>query len=111
MNQIKSFIQYEREYKKSVDNPEKFWGEIAKSFKWKKVWKKVLKYDWSKGKTEWFVGGKLNITENCLDRYVKTQPNKIAIIWEPNSPDEKGQKITYKELYEKVCAFANVLKK
>jgi acetyl-CoA synthetase len=110
MNQIKSFIQYEREYKKSVDNPEKFWGEIAKSFKWKKVWKKVLKYDWSKGKTEWFVGGKLNITENCLDRYVKTQPNKIAIIWEPNSPDEKGQKITYKELYEKVCAFANVLK-
>ena len=71
---------------------------------------KVLNWEFNTPKVEWFVGGKLNITENCLDRHLKTRPNQVAILWEPNNPKEKVIKITYKELHQKVSVFANVLK-
>ncbi len=102
--------EYNKLYKYSVDNPEQFWSDVADSFIWKKKWSKVLEYDFSKPKFEWFVSGKLNITENCLDRHVENTPEKTAIIFEPNNPEDKTLHISYKELHSKVCSFANVLK-
>ncbi len=109
---INSFEEYEEAYKKSVESPEDFWGEIAaNNFEWKKPWRKVLNWNFSEPKIEWFVGGKLNITENCLDRHVKDKPNQPAIIWEPNDPNEESVTLTYRQLFERVCRFANVLKR
>ncbi|MDZ7933606.1 MAG: acetate--CoA ligase [Emticicia sp.] len=109
---INSFEEYEEAYKKSVESPEDFWGEIAaNNFEWKKPWKKVLNWNFSEPKIEWFVGGKLNITESCLDRHVKDKPNQPAIIWEPNDPNEESITLTYRQLFERVCRFANVLKR
>ena len=102
--------EYNKLYKYSVDNPEQFWSDVADSFIWKKKWSKVLEYDFSKPKFEWFVDGKLNITQNCLDRHVENTPEKTAIIFEPNNPEDKTLHISYKELHSKVCSFANVLK-
>jgi acetyl-CoA synthetase len=102
--------EYNKLYKYSVDNPEQFWSDVADSFIWKKKWSKVFDYDFSKPKFEWFVDGKLNITENCLDRHVENTPEKTAIIFEPNNPEDKTLHISYKELHSKVCSFANVLK-
>jgi len=102
--------EYNNLYKYSIDNPEQFWSDVADSFIWKKKWSKVLDYDFSKPKFEWFVDGKLNITENCLDRHVENTPEKTAIIFEPNNPEDKTLHISYKELHSKVCSFANVLK-
>jgi len=102
--------EYNTLYKYSVDNPEQFWSDVADSFIWKKKWSKVLEYDFSKPKFEWFVDGKLNITENCLDRHVENTPEKTAIIFEPNNPDDETLYISYKDLHSKVCSFANVLK-
>ena len=91
-------------------NPEKFWSEIANHFLWKKKWQNTLKFDFKEPEVKWFEGGKLNITENCLDRYVQTNPEKIAVIFEPNNPLEKSTKLSYKQLFEKVCLAANMLK-
>ncbi len=102
--------EYNKLYKYSVDNPEQFWSDVADSFIWKKKWTKVLEYDFSKPKFEWFVDGKLNITENCLDRHVENTPEKTAIIFEPNNPEDETLHISYKDLHSKVCSFANVLK-
>ena len=110
-HQITSLAQYEAAYQKSVENPEAFWADIADSFQWHKKWDKVLSWDFSEPKIEWFAGAKLNITENCLDRHLATKANQTAIIWEANDPNEAGISWTYKELHEKVCRFANVLKK
>ena len=110
MARITSFEQYQQEYKRSVENPEEFWAEQAEQFVWKKKWDKVLDWNFIEPKIEWFAGGKLNITENCMDRHLPERANQIAYYWEPNNPDEKGIKFTYKELYELVCKFANVLK-
>jgi acetyl-CoA synthetase len=90
--------------------PEEFWGKIAQQFKWKKPWTKVLDYDFLKPEVKWFLEGKLNITENCLDRHLSTQPDKTAILFEPNNPDEPSQHISYKELHQRVCQTANMLK-
>ena len=103
--------EYNKLYKYSVENPEQFWSDVAESFIWKKKWSKVLEYEFSKPKFEWFVDGKLNITENCLDRHVENTPEKTAIIFEPNNPSDEALHISYKELHSKVCSFANVLKK
>ena len=96
--------------KKFNKNPEKFWSEIANHFLWKKKWLNTLKFDFKEPEVKWFEGGKLNITENCLDRYVQTNPDKIAVIFEPNNPLEKSIKLSYKQLFEKVCLAANMLK-
>ncbi len=108
--QIKSFSDYKKWYQQSVEHPEAFWEAIANTFYWKKKWNTTLEYDFNIPKIEWFKGGKLNITENCLDRHLKTIGNKTAIIWEPNDPDEETRHITYRQLYVKVSHFANVLK-
>ncbi len=108
---IKSFEQYKKEYALSVKNPEKFWADYAKKFVWNKPWDKVLEWNFTTGITKWFLKAQCNITENALDRHVATQPDKPAIIWEPNDPNDFGKTLTYKELYTEVCKFANVLKK
>ena len=108
--QIKSKDEYEIAYKKSIDDPEGFWASIADNFLWKKKWHTVLKWNFKEPKIEWFAGGTLNITENCLDRHLATNGNAPAIIWEPNNPEEKSISLTYQELHARVCVFANVLK-
>lgn len=109
--QIKTFQEYQKKYKDSISNPELFWENIAETFQWKKKWDKILEWDFDQPKVNWFINGKLNITENCLDRHAERNPNKKAIIWEPNNPSENSISLTYKELHNKVCQFANVLKK
>ena len=108
--QLKTNESFKEAHKKSIENPQVFWVEIASTFKWQQPWNEVLRYDWSIPKTEWFIGGKLNITENCLDRHVMTHPDKDALIWEPNDPNDASVRYTYKELLSAVCRFANGLK-
>ena len=108
--QISSFDEYKRAYKKSVDDPEGFWSDIASSFLWRKKWDKVLEWNFKEPKIKWFINGKINITENCLDRHLGTLGNRPAIIWEPNDPDEHHRILTYRDLHFKVMQFANVLK-
>jgi len=108
--QIKTLEQYKAAYKSSVDNPEAFWENIAGNFQWQKKWDKALTWNFKQPSIKWFEGAKLNITENCLDRWVKTQPGMPAIIWEPNDPADANRIITYKELHFKVSQFANALK-
>ena len=106
----KNINEYKKLYNYSISKPEEFWSDVAQSFLWKNKWSKVLEYDFSKPKFEWFVGGKLNITENCLDRHLRKTPEKNAIIFEPNDPNDETVYISYKKLHSRVCAFANVLK-
>lgn len=108
---IKNFDEYQAAYAVSVATPEAFWEAQANNFQWHKKWDKVLQWDFETPQTKWFDGGLLNITENCLDRHLKERGNKLAIIWEPNDPKERYIRLTYRELHEKVCQFANVLKK
>jgi acetyl-CoA synthetase len=108
---IRTFEEYQSAYDQSVSDPEGFWAEVAQDFEWKKPWKKVLDWNFEEPNVKWFVGGKMNITENCLDRHVREKPNHPAIIWEPNDPSDDTATLTYKMLYERVCQFANVLKK
>ncbi|GAL88528.1 acetate--CoA ligase [Jejuia pallidilutea] len=108
---IKHLEEYYQVYRKSVRNPETFWEEIAEEhFMWRKKWNNVLSWDFTKPEIKWFEGAKLNITENCIDRHLYTRGDKTAIIFEPNNPEEEAQHITYRELHERVCKFANVLK-
>lgn len=108
--QIRSLEEYHKEYQRSIEDPEGFWAEIADEFLWRKKWDKVLEWNFTEPSIKWFSGGKLNITENCLDRHLAELGNKPAIIWEPNDPEEHHRVLTYKELYNKVIQFANVLK-
>jgi len=108
--QITSYEQYKQAYKKSVDDPEGFWSDIAGHFYWRKRWDKLLEWDFKDYNVKWFQGGKLNITENCLDRHLGMLGNKPAIIWEPNDPEEHHRILTYRELHTKVVQFCNVLK-
>lgn len=111
--EIRSISDYQEVYKESVSNPEAFWSSVAENFQWKKKWNKVLEWDFAKPEVKWFIGGKLNITENCLDRHLATRAKQTAIIWEPNSPDPssaEAKHITYQELYNNVCRVANMLK-
>ncbi|MCY4781597.1 acetate--CoA ligase [Sphingobacterium sp. UT-1RO-CII-1] len=108
--QIKSFEEYQDAYKYSVEKPEAFWGEIADNFFWKRKWNNVLNWNFSEPDIKWFEGGKLNITENCLDRHIYQLGDKPAIIWEPNDPNEAHRVLSYKQLLEKVESFATVLK-
>jgi acetate--CoA ligase len=108
--QITSIEQYRDAYQKSVAEPENFWSEIASHFTWRKKWDSVLEWDFKKPTIKWFHGAKLNITENCIDRHLEKLGNQPAIIWEPNDPEEHYRVLTYRELYNKVVQFANVLK-
>jgi len=106
---ITSLQQYNDQVRKAKDSPEEFWSEKANNFKWHKKWDKVLEWDFTKPEVKWFQGGKLNITENCLDRHLEKRSNQIAIKWVPNNPNEVGVDLTYLQLHEKVCRFSNVL--
>ena len=108
--QITSIEEYNEAYKKSIDNPEAFWSEVAEHFTWKKKWDKVLDWNFTEPKINWFDGAQLNITENCLDRQIPTHGNLPALIWEPNDPTDKNRLLTYSKLLEKVCQFGQVLK-
>ncbi len=107
---ITSNIDYEKIYDKSVAKSDEFWEEVAKTFTWKKQWDNTLEADFDKADFKWFAGGKLNITENCLDRHVEKFGEKAAILFEPNEPGDAERNITYKELHSEVCKLANVLK-
>ena len=107
---IKNLEEYYKVYRKSIREPELFWEEIAEEhFNWYKKWDKVLSWNFKKPEVKWFDGAKLNITENCIDRHLRTRGNKTAIIFEPNNPDEEALHITYKQLHERVNRLANVL--
>jgi acetyl-CoA synthetase len=108
---IRSFDEYQAAYQKSVEDPEAFWAEIAQNFQWRKPWTKTLQWNFEEPSVKWFVGGKLNITENCLDRHLAERGDQPAIIWEPNDPNEVGTTLTYRMLHDQVCRFANVLKR
>ena len=108
---IKHLEEYYQVYRKSVRNPEVFWEEIAEEhFMWRKKWDNVLSWDFSKPEVKWFEGAQLNITENCIDRHLYTRGDKTAIIFEPNDPKEEAEHITYRQLHDRVCRMANVLK-
>ena len=106
----KTLEDYNRLYSESVINPETFWEKIAETFLWKKKWNNVLSFDFNKPEFKWFEGASLNITENCLDRHLAYIPEQTAILFEPNDPNQKSEKISYRELHRRVCVFANVLK-
>jgi acetyl-CoA synthetase len=108
---ISTFKEYQNEYAKSINNPEGFWEEKAHNFTWHKKWDKILDWDFNKAEIKWFEGGKLNITENCLDRHLEKRGEQTAIKWIANNPDEKSRNISYNELHKEVSKFANVLKK
>jgi acetyl-CoA synthetase len=108
--QIKSFEEYKQAYAQSVANPESFWEKIAETFLWKKRWDKVLEWNFREPDAKWFVNGKLNITENCIDRHLSLQSDKPALIWEPNNPQEENRTLTYGELHDNVNQFAQVLR-
>ena len=108
--QIKSQEQYEMAYRVSVNQPEEFWASVAENFLWRKKWDKVLEWNFKEPNIKWFQGGKLNITENCIDRHLKTMGEKPAFIWEPNSPEERVRVVTYNRLHKRVCQVAQMLK-
>jgi len=102
--------KYQEMYARSISDPDGFWGEQAKEFlTWFKEWDTVQNGSYSEGKFGWFAGGQLNVSYNCLDRHLETRGDQVAIIWEGDDPNV-DQKVTYRELHEKVCRFANVLK-
>lgn len=108
---IKHLEEYYQVYRKSVREPESFWGEVAEEhFLWRKKWDKVLSWNFSTPEIKWFEGAQLNITENCIDRHLLNRGDKTAILFEPNDPNEEAEHISYKQLHARVCKMANVLK-
>jgi acetyl-CoA synthetase len=111
MNRISSFEAYQAQYRRSIEEPEAFWSDVASSFLWKKPWQQVLDWNFDQPDVRWFSGGSLNITENCLDRHLAERAEQTAFIWEPNDPRDMSEHISYRELHIRVCRYANVLKK
>ncbi|MBC7921364.1 MAG: acetate--CoA ligase [Ferruginibacter sp.] len=107
---IRSFEEYQAAYRRSVADPEGFWGEVASDFQWRRPWDRVLEWNFTEPAVKWFAGGKLNVTENCLDRHLAERGDQTAILWEPNDPEEHYRKFTYRELHAKVSQFAHVLR-
>ncbi|EUD68591.1 acetyl-CoA synthetase [Plasmodium inui San Antonio 1] len=107
---IKDVSIYKEMYEESINNPELFWGNIAKnSVRWFKMFTKVYMGNFKKGNISWFVNGKINACDNCVDRWVEKHPNKTAIIWEKDTPND-FKKISYQKLLERTCKIANLLK-
>ena len=110
IQKIDSFDRYHEMHRRSVEDPQGFWAEIAQTFHWRKPWDQVLNWNFDEPVIEWFKGAKLNITENCLDRHLPTRGDQVALIWEPNDPSEQELRFTYRELHAQVCKMANLLK-
>ncbi|MDA0926814.1 MAG: acetate--CoA ligase [Proteobacteria bacterium] len=103
--------RYQEMYEQSINSPEEFWAEQAGEFLyWHEPWKSVVKGDFKTASSKWFEGAKLNVAYNCIDRHLEKRAEQTAIIWEGDEPDQDAR-ITYRELHEKVCRFANALKK
>ena len=110
-HRLRDRADYDGAYAKSIADPPGFWAAQAETFTWRRKWDDVVKWDFDGPDVKWFIGGKLNITENCLDQHLATRGDKTAILWEPNDPKEAAQDITYRELHDRVCRYANVLKR
>lgn len=107
---IKDPAEYERLYRQSIEEPEKFWADMAEEITWFKKWDRIMEYDFKRGEISWFKGAMLNVSYNCLDRHLNTfRKNKAAIIWEGESGESRT--FTYQELHRLVCRFANLLRK
>ncbi|MBN1945553.1 MAG: acetate--CoA ligase [Bradymonadales bacterium] len=110
---VKSMEQYREMWRASVEDPDGFWGKVAQDYVWMKPYDKVLDYSFGDNPDDlyikWFKGGKLNVTVQCLDRHLETRGDQPAIIWQ-GEPEEDARTYTYRELYQEVCRFANVLK-
>ncbi|HQV52955.1 MAG: acetate--CoA ligase [Flavobacteriales bacterium] len=111
LTRIRTQADYTTSHAASVADPASFWAAQAETFTWRKKWDETLIWDFEKPEVKWFAGGKLNITENCLDRHLEARSNKLAIIWEPNDPKERPERLTYREMHDRVCKYANVLKR
>lgn len=109
MLQINTFEEYTQNYQRSIEQPEAFWAEIAENFTWQKKWDRVLNWNFTEPSIKWFEGGLTNLSENCIDRHLEKRGEQVAIIWEPNNPNEEFRRLTYRELHTEVCRFANVL--
>ncbi len=107
---ISNFAEYERDYALSLSDPNGFWSKVAGEFSWDKKWDSVQTGDFSQANIKWFEGGKLNITNNCLDRHIKTKGDNLALLFIANNPDEKEKRYTFKELLNAVSKAANMLK-
>jgi len=107
---VKSMDEYNSMYKESIENPEKFWSKEAEEILWDKKWDKFSDHDFANAKINFFIGGKLNASKNCLDKHLATRKDKVALIWE-GEPVGESRKYTYAELHREVCKLANVLKK
>jgi acetyl-CoA synthetase len=102
--------QYQSMYQRSINDRDKFWGEMANEFlSWEQPWNEVVSYDFFKGEAAWFAGGKLNVSHNCIDRHLPERADQTALIWEGDDPAD-SKHITYGELKEHVCKLANILK-
>jgi acetyl-CoA synthetase len=108
--QIQSFDHYKEVYQQSVDNPEAFWAKQASTFDWHQPWDKVLEWDFEGPNVKWFPGGKLNITENCLDRQIEERGDQTAILFEPNEPGDPAISLTYRQLLDEVSKTGNALR-
>ena len=101
---------YQAMYRRSMEDPEGFWAEMANSFlSWDQTWERVVRFDFTNGDAEWFGGGKLNVCYNCIDRHLPHRAHQTALIWEGDSPAD-SKHISYGELHEHVCKLANTLK-
>lgn len=109
IDKISTLGGYIHEYQKSVENPEAFWSRIAESFFWRKKWDKVLEWNFTEPRINWFLNGKMNITENIFERHLFTRGDQPAIIWEPNEPTEENRILSYNELFQEVQKFSNVM--
>jgi len=107
---IKSMDEYRKMYAESIEQPDKFWGKMAEDFTWYRKWNTVRQFDFVGGHIKFYDGGKTNVTYNCLDRHLEKRGDQIAYLWEGNEPGD-DKKITYTQLHEEVCKFANVLRK
>jgi len=111
LKRIRTQAEYDAACAEARRDPEGYWADLAGHFTWHRKWDTTLQWDFEKPDVKWFIGGKLNITENCLDRHLATRGDKTAILWEPNDPQEAFARLTYRELHERVCQYANVLKR
>lgn len=108
--QIKSLEEYKKAYQNSISDPESFWAGQAETFSWHKKWDKVLEWNFEEPNIKWFQGAKFNITENCIDRHLPERADQVAILWEPNDPQQPNRTLTYQELHDEVSKTANALK-
>ncbi len=110
-SRIRSLKAYQEMYKRSVEDPASFWGQQADDFYWYARWHEVVEPDFIGGHSKWFTGGKTNITVNALDRHLALQGDMTAILWEPNDPNLPSRLLTYSQLYQEVCRFANGMRR